>query len=263
MKKDFLWDKLNQSNKEYLTIFLSNNKTLKRQSLIQYESAIKTFLFWIYENCNNKAINKVTVEDIILYQTFLIAKKKLALKTILFKRNSISTFFTFLSKYFPNDFNNLKDVVINAPLPRNKEYSEKIPLTRKEFNLLCDKLERSNKILQLIYLRIQFNNGLKLRELQNLRREIIYINKNQFGIYPVFIKNRKNPISIDEKTMELLKSLLEKRKDDNEYIFVSNIQGVISRVNESTFSVWCKDIFSKILGREIKTSMVYKNKKNR
>lgn len=258
-----IWEKLNRSNKEYLAIFLTNKGNIKRQSLIQYESAIKSFLLWNYINCNNKNINEITTEDIILYQTYLINEKKLTPKSVLFKRNSISTFFTFLYKYFPDTFNNLQNVFNDVPVPSNKEYIEKEHLTRKEFNFLCKTLEYENKFLPLIYLRIQFNNGLKLKQLQDLKREIIYINKNQFGIYPVFIKGRVTPISIDEKTMELLKETLKKRKDNNGYIFVSNIEGVISRLNITTFNFWCKSIFSKMIKREIKHSMVYKNKTNR
>lgn len=262
-KKNIIWEKLNQNNKEYLTIFLTNKGNLKRQSLVQYENAIKSFLVWNYKNCSDKEINEITSKDIILYQSYLINKKKLTPKSVLFKRNSISTFFTFLYKYFPDKFNNLKDIFNDIPLPSNKEYIEKEHLTRKEFNLLNKSLEYENKILPLIYLRIQFNNKLKLRELQDLKREIIYVNKDQFGVYPIFIKDREAPISIDEKTMELLNKALEKRTDNNEYIFVSNIEGVISRIHITTFSFWCKDIFSKVINREIKPSMIYKNKKNR
>lgn len=258
-----IWEKLNRNNKEYLAIFLTNKGSIKRQSLIQYESAIKSFLLWNYINCNDKNINEITTEDIILYQTYLINEKKLTPKSVLFKRNSISTFFTFLYIHFPDKFQNLKYVFNNVPLPSDKDYKEKQNLTRKEFNLLCKTLEYENKLLPLIYLRIQFNNNLKLRELQDLKREIVYTNKNQLDIYPVFIKGRIKPVYIDEKTMELLKEMSEKRKDNNEYIFVSNIEGVISRLNITTFNFWCKSIFSKMIQREIKHSMVYKNKMNR
>ena len=264
LNKKNIWEgNLNQSNKDCLTIFLTNKGDIKKQSLIQYENAIKSFLFWNYKYCNDKNINEITSQDIILYQTYLINIKKLTPKSVLFKRNSISTFFAFLYKHFPERFESIKDILINVPLPSDKEYITKENLTRKEFNLLCKTLKYENKLLPLIYLKIQFNNKLKLRELQNLKRDIIYTNKNQFGIYPIFIKDRKIPISIDEETMELLKQILEERKDSNEYIFVSNIEGVVSRIHVSTFSFWCKNIFSKVIKREIKPGMIYKNKKKK
>lgn len=261
MNKNNIWEKLNQENKEYLTIFLTNKGKLKRQSLMQYESAIKVFLYWNYKYCKDKNINEITSEDIILYQTYLITKKKLTPKSVLFKRNSVSTFFSFLCEYFPDKFNNLQYVFDNIPLPSDKDYKKKERLTRKEFNLLCKTLLIENKLLQLLYLRIQFENNLKLRELQDLKRDIIYVNKNQFGLYPIFIQGRIKPFFIDEEIMQLLKQILKERNDNNEYIFVSNIYGVVSRVNVSTFSFWCKDIFSKIVNREIKPSMVYKSRR--
>ena len=279
--KKTIWRTLNGNNKEFLQQFLNNSETQK-SSLIQYETVLKNFFIWNRISNNDTDLRDISKKDFQQYINYLIIDEKLKINSIQFKKNVLSTFYAFLNKNFNADFpeNKILSIQIDNNLLENRKNKKSSKLSKADFNFLEKYLSKSDKILQLIYLHISFYNEIKMKELLNIKRDIIDLSPNSYNDYIYFIdmgvaekeydknkgydKNISKMIHIKSETMEYIKKYLKTRKDNNEFLFVSKSpNGIIDKVTPSALSYWCKESFSKVLDKKIKHSSLYgKNRKN-
>ena len=253
-----VWYRVNPENKSMLDFYLMNKKSLKASSIRQYENGIRIFLLWLCECSENESIINVKKRKILEYQNWLI-EQGLTYNSVIFKRNSLSAFFDFISEYFSDEYPEFKNIIKEVPMPKNEHLKEKRYLDKKELNMIREELSRVSKYNQLAYVEISFLTGLSKEEILELKRDIVDIHYNNDGMYPIKVGNRK--VYFDEHCMSAIRNYLKTRDDENEYIFVTNKENEVVRLNPTTFNFWCANRISKILGRDVKPSLLYKKSK--
>lgn len=252
------FEELNKENLKYLRIFIENSKRTKK-TLVQYESSLKNFLFWYGGNCNNKHLKHITTGDLLLYQHYLRVEKNLKGHSINFKRNALSSFYSFLITYFPDVFP-VHIIDVFKELPRvsiDVEKRKNSKVTANEFKMLCTVFNNNKNYEMVLFLKLVYNYKLKITEIRNLKRDIIFIPRNQKGLYPIYIEGRNKPVQINKQTMEDIKFFIRDRDDDFPYIFCKVHDGVYARPHISTFSYWITNTVSVVLGRKLTVFDLY------
>lgn len=249
---------IHNENLKYLRIFLENNRRTKK-TLVQYENSLRNFLLWYAGNCNNKHLKNITTTDLLLYQHYLKVERNLKGNSINFKRNALSTFYSFLITYFPDVFPiHILDVFKEVPRAsvdfKNRKTSK---VTANEFKTLCTILGNNKNYEMILFLKLIYNYQLKIIEIRNLKRDLIYIPRNQKGLYPVYIEGRSKPVYFNKQMMNEIKLYIKDREDDLPYIFYKVHDGVITRPHISTFSYWITNTISGILGRKLTVYDLY------
>lgn len=249
------WFKVNDLNKSMMDYYLVNKKSLKPSSARQYENAIRIFLLWVCEYSDNESIITIKKRKILEYQNWLI-EQGLSYNAVIFKRNALSAFFDFISEYFNDEYEDFKNIIKEVPMPKNESLKKKRYVDKKEMNILREELKKANKYNQLAFVEITYFTGLRKEEILDLKRDIIDIHYNNDKLYPVKVGNRK--VYFNEDIMNAIRLYLNNREDENEYIFVTNKDDEVVRLNPTTFNFWCSNRISEILGREIKPSLLHK-----
>ncbi len=277
--KKAVWRMVNDSNKQFVIKFLTNSD-IKKSSLKQYENNLKNFLIWNNLINNDKDLRDIKKTEINKYFNFLIIDEKLKINSIKLKRNILSTFYSFLNKHFPDDFKENIILSTNIDYDMLEDDNDITKIRKKELIFLEKYLYKSGNMLPLIYLMLCYENDLKLIDLCNIKRDIVNVPKNKYGDYIYFIqeedsiendtyelyktkKNKRQPkiIHINEDLMNYIEIYNKSRKDNIDYLFISEKGEVKDRISQSAFIYWCREIFSKILDRDIRHRNLYKKSK--
>lgn len=153
---------------------------------------------------------------------------------------------------------------------------EKIPLTKEEMKLLLDTLEKRKKWQMIAYIKFSYAAGCRRAEVRQLLKEVVNytpiekekVEKNEDGkseirkikyyqTHEIRCKGRGvigkiRKLQFDQEAMDAIKKWLEIRgEDDCPYVFVTGNAGNRKQVGENTFDDWCKNLFSKIVGRRV------------
>lgn len=253
------WDKVNPKNKEIMDDFLLSKGNLSPQSLKQYKNALKIFFVWVSKFAKNKFIVDLKKRDFLKYQNYLF-NKGLSSNSVRFKRSSVSTLCNYIENYYEDEYPTFRNITSNVEsIPDNKVY-EKEPLTPDELDKLRVYLKKNEKWQQLAYLEISYSTGGRREEIRQLRKEIVNYKPNKKGFYSTHKvrckgkgrQGNRRSLFFSQKAMDALKKWIEVRgEDDCEYIFVSKYKGKIKQVSENIFNYWCKNIFSKVVGRRV------------
>lgn len=256
---DKKWEKVNPKNKEMMEDFLLAKGSLSPQSLKQYNNALKIFFIWVLEFAKNKFIVDLKKRDFLKYQNFLL-NKGLSSNAVRFKRSAVSSLCNYIENYYEDKYPTFRNITSNVENIPNDNVYEKEPLTLEELDKLRKHLKENEKWQQLAYLEISYSTGARREEIRQLRKEIINYKINDKGYYTTHKvrckgKGRKGEIrelAFSQQAMDALRKWIEVRGEDNcEYIFVSKYKGKIKQVSESTFNYWCRNIFSKVVGRRV------------
>lgn len=267
--KKTIWRLVNENNKTFLMKFLSQSDA-KKQSLKQYEYNIKHFYIWNNIENGDKDIRDVSKEDLYRYFNFLIIDEKLKTNSIKIKRNILATFYSFLVKNFPSDFKENIVLQVNINYDLSDDNDETPTIRKRELEFLEKYLYQNGNLLQLIYLLLSNNNNLTLEQLRHIKRDIVNAKQTKYGDYIYCIKRndlkkcsyKPRLIYMKEDIMEYIRIYEKSRIDDIDYLFVNEKKDNVDVISTSAFSYWCKEVFSKILNRDIKHSNLYrKNKK--
>lgn len=203
--------------------YMEDNKKRSVRTVRNYDLYLRRFLGWLKENGGTDP-EKITVEKIKKYQTWL-KKIKNPIKKINLKENTqnyhliaIRKFLRFLSA---KNFNALPYAKVN--LPRLKRTRIDF-LDQKEAQALLESPNRAEQspliqcrdraILEMLYC-----TGLKVSELAELKKDTIDLKKAFFFIDG---KGDERRIFISNQAKFWVKQYLIKRKEKNNYLFISH-----------------------------------------
>lgn len=273
---DDMWNLVNTENRKMVQEFLDQSLQLSPQTLKQYESALKIYFYWIFENCSDKPFYTIKGKDYLFYQNYL-SKKGLSSSAIKLKRSAVSSFNGYVEIYYSDEFMDFRNYVSKKiPNPPPSFVNKKEPLTMDEYNRLCEELEKRELFQQLAYLKFSFSTGCRREEVRQLLKvvtnespiiknmEILdddgnkkFVEIKTYLTHPIRCKGRGitgkiRKLQFDQSAMDAIKKWLEIRGDDNcEYVFVTKNGSSVSQVPPEKFNLWCKNIFEKIVGRRI------------
>lgn len=261
------WKKVNPFNRQFVEEFLLESTHLSKQSHTQYKSALRQFYYWVYESLNDKKITQIKKKDFLRYQNSLV-RRGVSSNGIKLKRSAISSFNKYLINYYEDDeefltFRNFVEGVQN-PTP-NKVYN-KIPLSKEEFELICNTLEEDEQWQILAAMHFLYSSACRRGELLALKKEIVNYepekdkNGNVTNMYRTHELRTKGKgeqgeirkLVFDDTAKKAIEKWLEVRGEDEcEYLFVSHREGTVQQLNLSAPNYWCSNIISDIIGRRV------------
>lgn len=266
MSKSELKDKIHEFNHMIMEEFLQQEH-LSNYTLSQYESALSIFFTWVHDYCSNKAIHELKPRDALKYQNYLI-RNGLSSSSVRFKRSAVSSLCNYIEVYYLEDFPTFRNIYSKAiPNPAKVAKHEKQPLTKEEYSILIEELEKREEWQILAYLKFTYSSGCRKSESHQIPKEIATYNKvkdkdgneKSFYLTPKIRTKGKGKVGnvralkFDDSAMQAIKKWLEIRgEDDCEFLFVKkNKDGATRQVSKSTFNRWASEIFSKIVGRRV------------
>ena len=274
--EDMRWDLVNKDNRSMVEEFLDQSVHLSDQTLKQYDSALKIFFYWIYENCNNKHFSEIKSIDYLKYQNWL-TKNGLSPSAVKLKRSTVSSFNQYVELYYLETYPTFRNYVTKKiPNPVPSFVNEKNPLNLEEYRLLCNELEKRKLYQQLAYVKFTFSTGCRKSESKQLLKSDIYLDpiikdveitdkegvkkkveSRSYHTSEIRCKGRgkvgkPRRLQFDQEAMDALKKWLEVRgEDDNPYVFITKKGLEVKQISGDTFNLWCNTIFESIVGRRV------------
>lgn len=272
------WKNVSEINRDMFDEYFKNNRQLSDETVSQYNSALKIFFYWNYENNKDKPFYEITKRDFLKYLSHLM-DRNLSSSGLKLKKAAVSSFNNYIENIVVGDMKECKDFrnfCRGLPaLPKNKVY-EKKPLNKEEYETLVAYLTNKEDWKKLAYLEFSYASACRKNEARQLLKEVaeykpIMKNKNGETIvyyitHPIECKGSKRnskkikPLSFDDRAMNAIKKYLEQRgEDDCPYMFVTKVKGEIRQVSKSTFNGWT-DEFANVIGRRIHPHLLRSSK---
>lgn len=266
---DFWENEINETNKELIEEFLSQQH-LSPQTLKQYESGLKIFAKWVYDNADNKSITELKARDGLKYQNFLL-KKGLSPNAVKFKRSVVSSLCNFIEVYYDDEYPLFRNIFSKAvPTVPSENKKEKIPLSKSELNKIINTLKAKKEYEKLAFFLVAYSSAGRRAEIIQLKKEIVNyaLHRNKEGKEQNFYLSHKVrgkgkgkagkeiKLRIGKDAMEAVKQWLEYRgEDDCEYIFAHKTSDGYKQISVNTVNLWV-DYFGKIIGRKINPHLI-------
>ena len=263
---DEQWLEVNEENRKIADKFL-NQLQLSPQTLKQYKSAVRIFFRWVQQYENNLPIHKLKPRHAMDYQNYLI-QHKLSPNAVKFKRSVVSSLCGYFEVFYGEDHPTFRNIYNkNIPKVAKQTVREKIPLTKDEYELLCNELERREEWQMLAFLKFTYASACRKSEVHQILKEVAGYEKtkdkegnykNYYTTHKVRTKGKGiegnvRKLMFDESAMTAIQKWLEVRKEDEcPYLFVHKTQsGSVKQLSANTFSYWTSNVFSKIIGRHM------------
>lgn len=274
---DEMYNKCDDYNKNIVEEFLFNSDELSPDTRPQYKSALRIWINYIREYCNNKPLYKIESMDYKKYQSWLY-NNGLGESAIRFKRSAVSTLNNYIMLYYQKEYPTFRNFVIKGiKVPEIGEVHAKKPLTPEEYSYLCDELEKREQWEMLAYLKFTYStacrrteSSLLLKEVINYepRKKVVKIKDEKGNETEVetctyrtheirckgkSVKGKLRRLQFSEEAMEALKKWIEFRgEDDCPYMFVKkNNDGKWTQRKRENFNYWCTTLFTEIVGRRV------------
>lgn len=266
----------NPKNRELLEDFLTNSTELSDKTLKAYTSNCRIWLKWIHDNLNDKLITDIKPREYLKYQNWLLGLGHSS-SDISNKRSAISTLNNYIVVYYYDDYPMFHNFINKSiKKPEKALVNEKIPPSREEVEIMCQKLEeskRKNKKELIAYLKFTFETGCRRAETRQLMKDIVDADliekttkvKDEHGnmidktakyyLTPTIrCKGRgktgkQRRLKFSDYSMDAIKEWVSERNDDCPFLFTVSYGGEIKQVAEGTFNTWSTDIFTPLLGR--------------
>lgn len=268
------WSQCNKFNRDIMKEFLDSSSDLSPQSLKAYCSNLMIWFNWIRKNLDNKREVDIKSRDYLKYQNWLLDLGH-STSDLHNKRSAISSLNNFIVVYYEDlypTFHNFINKAIKMPAP--EFVHEKQPLTKAELADLVSKLEELGEWQKIAYIKFTYETGCRRGETRQIRKDIInakpviktkaVINEDgkeeqkeiKYYLTPKIRCKGKSKqgkirrLKFSDYAMDALKKWVEIRGEDNcEYMFISKFHGNIQQVSISTFNLWSKNLFTKLVGR--------------
>jgi site-specific recombinase XerD len=251
-----------QEHKLLVEEFLEMNMSLSKQTLKQYESAIKQFFYWVHTVINDKHITEITKRDFMRYRNYL-QSRGMSSSGISFKKSVVSSFNNYIENIVADDdpkYKNFRNFTRGLPsIPKNTVYN-KVKITKDEYNEMINVLLSDKNYLAVAWVATAFNVGARRAEIPQLKAEIISYDmaKGQNYILSHIVRGKGKsddgkPLQymINAEALKYIKLWIEKREYESEYIFTTKYKGKIKPMSEAWADNLCNNVLSDILGRRI------------
>jgi site-specific recombinase XerC len=270
------WNKVNKFNREITEEFLEESINLSPKTIRQYRSALQIFFFWIYENCDDKSLLEIKSRDFLKYQNFLI-RRGMSPAGVRLKRAAISSLNGYIITYYEEEYPTFKNFITKKiSAPDLSDLHTKQPMNAEEWDLLIKNLEERKQWQKIAYLKFTYSAGCRRAESRQLLKEVVNYPpvikekkiKNEDGIEELKTiiyymtqetrckgkgnKGEVRKLKFDQEAMDAIIKWLEVRgEDDCPYVFAIKRQGKYQQAGEGLFNDWCKNDFSKVIGRRV------------
>ena len=261
---DEMYNECNQETRDMIQEFFDNKPQLSPDSQIQYKSALRQFVYWIYTSCNDKPLYKIKKRDFTRFMSYLV-NRGMSSSGLKFKKSAVSSLCGYILDNVVDDdemeeyhsFRNFTTAFKDIPL--NYVY-EKIPISQEEYSKLREVLLEDENYLAYAWVTCAFNCGARRGGLRQFKVECIKDGIPSGKSYVLSNKVREKGRSSDGKIcqymlnqecIDAINLWLNHRGYEHEYIFTCRYKREIHMISRGWADDLCANTLSDILGRRI------------
>lgn len=269
---DEMWAECDETNRFVYDEFFESNQNLSKETVKNYQSALKIFFWYVNVKLKNKPIHKIKKRDFLKYMGYL-ENHGLSSSGLKFKRSAVSSLCNFVAEAFEDEdedseygeLANFKDFSkVKYSISANKVYDKK-KVTEEEYKEMISYLEEREDYMALAWVACAFNVGSRRAEIIQFRTEILDYEKEKDdeGKDLPFIlthmvrgkgKSRDGkPVQymVNDEALKYMKLWVKNRGYEHDYIFTTKVDGEIKPVAKTWANDLCRNKLSVIAGRRI------------
>lgn len=260
------WKNVSSKNKIILRDFLGYCKTAGRspKTISAYESQLKIFFVWNYENNDNTYFPELKKRHLVSYISYLIEDLKSSPARVASMKSALSTLSNYLERMWDEELPNFRNIVKVIEIPVKTAVRTKTIITQEDIDKTIEVLTEEEKFDMLCCFMLSIASGMRKAELIQMKCE--YFNEDHLVLNGVFYKTgtirTKGPgvkgkplekyVFVNEfkPYLELWMKQREQLGITSEYLFVHKppLSKEYEPVKISTLNSWTEKI-SKIMGK--------------
>ena len=262
-----MWLQVNKEYRDLVSEFISSQSHSPKTKK-QYTSMLRQFGWFIHESLNNKPIYKIKKRDFIRFLTYLRDERKMSSSSQSVRKAVVSSLCNYIENVVMDDYDedeynpykHFRNFTRGLPpIPKNQVY-EKVKVTKEEYLHMMEVLEDDENYLGMTWLAVAFNTGARLSEIVQFKAEIAdypiahdatYVMSHNVRLKGKGVDGKIEPYMINLEALTYIKSWLDKRGFENEYIFVKRNHEKNEHLDASYGDTLCRNVLSHILGRRI------------
>lgn len=261
---DEMYNACNSETREIIEEFFANKPQLSPDTVTQYKSGLRQFVYWLYTSCNDKPLYKIKKRDFVRFMSYL-TNRGMSSSGLKFKKSACSSLCGYILDNIVDDedmeefsrFRNFTTAYKDIPL--NYVY-EKIPISEEEYKTLKEVLLEEENYMALAWVVCAFNCGARRGGIVQFKVDAIKDGIPEGKTFVLSNKVREKGRSKDGKIctymlnqecIDYINLWLEHRGYEHDYIFTTRYGGEIKPASKEWASNMCQDVLSDILGRRI------------
>ena len=275
---DSFWENdVNPVSKMLIEDYLNQQQHLSKQTLKQYESALRIFARWLHDSNMNKAVTDLRPRDGLRYQNYLISLG-MGASAIKFKRSVVSSLCQYIEVYYDDEYKNFRNIFSKAvPTVASTKVKTKVVLTAKDIKKIEKALIKKKEWQKLAYFMYTYETGCRREESRQVRKEVanydLFVNsesvqKNYYVTHEIRAKGKgkegKVRVFKFNQSMKYIKLWMEQReqlvkenkiKDDCEFLFVRITKTGVTQIPQTSFNDWCNE-FGLIVDKHVHPHLI-------
>src|SRR3989338_11006733 len=229
---------LNQYVNDFLD-YLEIERHCSRLTQRNYRHYLSRFSNWVFRQNPSFIIEKLDLATITRYRVYLSrleTKPGMSLSRAT-QAYHIIALRSFLKCLIKRDVNTLAPEKIE--LPKTESRSLKFLTTEQVERLLSSPgISDERSLRDKAILEVLFSTGLRVSELVNLNRETIDFNRREFGV--IGKGGRPRVVFLSVRAGRWLKTYLDKRRDQEKALFVSDLGRLTDRSVQRLVGKYCR-----------------------
>lgn len=177
-----LTKQINPENMKLMQKFLKEKSTrTSEKTIVVYDSNMTMFLTWNLLHNNNKFFIDIKKIEFADFFSFAVDELKIGSAKLNNMRSTLSSFSTFIEKFYDEDYPNFRNVILKIVESSPKEVRrEKTILTDEQIESLLNYLQDDYK-QEACWLALAVTSGARFSELLNFEADLIDENRTAFG----------------------------------------------------------------------------------
>ena len=261
---DEMYKQCNEDTREMISDYFANKSQLSKQTKKQYKSALRQFVYWLHENCNDKPLYKIKKRDFSRFMSYLV-NRGMSSSGLKFKKSAISSLCNYILDYIVDDedfeeYSRFRNFTTVFKIESLNYVYEKIPISEEEYNKLKEALLDDENYEALAWVVCAFNCGARRGGIRQFKVECIkdgipegkkYVFTNTVREKGKALDGKQVRYMLNKECVKYINLWLEHRKYDSEYIFTTNYGKEIKMISLNWADNLCTNVLSDILGRRI------------
>lgn len=255
------WELVNEEYRAFVEEFL-NSKDISPRSMIQYESVLRQFGWYVYSDLKNKPLHEITKRD---FNTYLSKLRKSGMSSsgVAGRKSAVSSLCNYIEIFIADnekDYKNFRNFTRNVEVGAKNAVYEKVKITYEEYRQMMDVLEEKENYLGMAWLATAFNCGARRSEIIQFKTSILetpfpddldFIETHKVRLKGRSLDGKQQEYMVNKEAYDYMKLWVEKRGYESEFIFTTKYRNSYKPLDATWADYFCTEILSPILGRRI------------
>lgn len=256
---DAMWKQVDEEHKNLFQEYIDSN-SFRPKSRKQYTSALRQWFYWVEKNLGGKKMYEISKRDFLRYISFL-KNRGMSSSGIGLKKATVSSFCNYIENIVADDdkrYEKFRNFTRGLPsIPKTQTYDKK-EITKEEFDLMMEVLEKDENLLGIAWLGAMWNIGCRKAELPQIKTSVLfkdlegkkYVKSNRI-VAKGKGEGKQVNYYINLEAIKHMKQWVENRGYEHEYVFTTTYHNEVKRMSESWADYFCSEVLSPIVGRRI------------